>query len=92
MASNITTAPGRRPRCVRWTTTQIVEIQRKVAAANGLDPAAIPDEPMRFIDLKEVCARLSLSPASVYRAIGAGKMPKPLILDGLTRREEASVA
>ncbi len=75
---------GLRPRCVRWTSIQIVQVQRQMLIAAGQDPSVVPDEPFRFIKLPEVRERLGLSTASIYRAMAAGKIPRPIAIDGLT--------
>jgi predicted DNA-binding transcriptional regulator AlpA len=73
---------GRPP--VRWTTAQIIEVQRQVLIANGKDPSVVPDEPFRFLQLREVKSRVGLGTTSIYKAMAAGKFPRPVRLDGLT--------
>jgi hypothetical protein len=75
---------GNREQMVRWTTLQVVEAQRRILRENGQDPALVPDEKFRFIDLKEVKARLGVGTTTVYRAMAAGKFPRPVKFDGLT--------
>jgi predicted DNA-binding transcriptional regulator AlpA len=75
---------GNRAQLVRWTTSQIIEFQRRILRDGGQDPGLIPDEPFRFIALPELRSRLSLSTTTIYRAMAAGKLPRPVTLDGLT--------
>ena len=77
---------GERSRTVRWTSPAIVEWQRQQLRYSGQDPAIVPDEPFRFIALKELRLKLSLSPATIYRAMAAGKFPRPVTLGHLTTR------
>ncbi len=88
VSSNVSTSPGAgdRPRTVRWTSPAIVEWQRQQLRDSGQDPAIVPDEPFRFIALKELRLKLSLSPATIYRAMAAGKFPRPITLNHLTTR------
>lgn len=80
--------PGRGeiPRMVRWTTQQMVEVQRQILISAGQDPAQVPDVPFRFVTLKEFCAGLGLSVSTVYRGITAGKIPRPVNFERMTNR------
>jgi len=79
---------GIRPRAVRWTSTQIVEVQRQILSSAGHDPALVPDMvPFRFLGQREVRELLGLSTASIYRGIAAGKIPRPITIDGITTRK-----
>jgi len=80
--------PGRgdRPRSVRWTTSQIVDTQRKILIAAGQDPMVVPELPFRFLTQREVREMLGLSTASIYRGMAAGKIPRPIVIDGITGR------
>lgn len=83
---------GDRPRCVRWTSAQAVAVQRQILADSGQDPGQVPDVPFRFIKLQEFRMLLGLSTASIYRAMAAGKIPRPVVIDGLTRSEQSVIA
>jgi predicted DNA-binding transcriptional regulator AlpA len=75
---------GNRTPLVRWTSPQVIEFQRQILRDGGQDPSLIPDEPFRFIALPELRSRLSLSTTTIYRAMAAGKLPRPVKLNGLT--------
>jgi predicted DNA-binding transcriptional regulator AlpA len=81
---------GIRPRSVRWTSTQIVEVQRQILRAAGHDPAIVPDMPFRFLTQREVRELLGLSTASIYRGMAAGKIPRPITIDGITTHKTAA--
>ena len=78
------------PTMVRWTTAQIIEFQRKVLREAGQDPSLVPDEPFRFLALKDVKTRLSLSTTTIYRAMRAGKFPRPVALDNVSSRAKVA--
>ena len=80
------TDSANRPRTVRWNSVAIIEWQRQQLRDGGQDPTIVPDEPFRFIALKELRVRLSLSPATIYRAMAVGKFPRPIALNHLTTR------
>jgi predicted DNA-binding transcriptional regulator AlpA len=61
-----------------------VEVQRQILIAAGHDPAAVPDIPFRFLTQREVRELLGLSTASIYRGMAAGKIPRPITIDGIT--------
>jgi predicted DNA-binding transcriptional regulator AlpA len=75
---------------VRWTSTQIVEVQRQILIAAGHDPAVVQDIPFRFLTQREVRELLGLSTASIYRGMAAGKIPRPITIDGITTRKDAT--
>jgi predicted DNA-binding transcriptional regulator AlpA len=79
-----------RSRCVRWKSPDITQKQREILRDAGQDPSVVPDEPFRFLALPEVRARFSLSTSSIYRAMAAGKFPRPVSLDHLTRASAAA--
>lgn len=72
-------------RAVRWPSTQIVEFQRSVLRDAGQNPAMVPDEPFRMLRIAEVEERLGIGEASIYRAMRAGKFPRPVTLDYLMK-------
>jgi predicted DNA-binding transcriptional regulator AlpA len=61
---------------------------KRVAA--GHDPAIVPDMPFRFLTQRDVRELLGLSTASIYRGMAAGKIPRPIIIDGITTRRAVS--
>lgn len=73
------------PRAVRWPSTKILEFQRNVLRDAGADPSEIRDEPYRLLRLTEVAQKVGLSEASIYRAMRAGKFPRPVTLDYLMK-------
>lgn len=75
---------GARPRMVRWSSAEIAELQRSILRQAGLDPAQVPEVSFRFLTLRDVRERLGLSTASIYRGMAAGKIPRPIVVDGIT--------
>ncbi|HEX4242515.1 MAG TPA: AlpA family phage regulatory protein [Steroidobacteraceae bacterium] len=69
-------------RAVAWNSAAVIAWMRARMAAAGADPAAITDEPVRFMRLPEVRERVGLSTATVYRLVAADKFPKPFAIDG----------
>ena len=54
---------------------------------------APPAAPLRFLPIKEVVRRTSLSRATVYRLVQSGAFPRPVLLTGArTAWVEAEVA
>jgi predicted DNA-binding transcriptional regulator AlpA len=68
-------------RAVAWKSTDIIEFQRKIIAAAGEDPAVVPDEPFRFLRLRQVIDKVGLGERTIYRRIAAGVFPKPVAID-----------
>jgi predicted DNA-binding transcriptional regulator AlpA len=64
-----------------WTSTQLAAWARAQLIAQGLDGSEVPNEPFRFIRLKEVVKRTGLSRATIYRRVADGKFPKPVSLN-----------
>jgi predicted DNA-binding transcriptional regulator AlpA len=62
----------------------MVNVQRQMLIDAGHDPAVVPDVPFRFLKLRDVRELLGLSTASVYRGMAAGKIPRPIVIDGVT--------
>ena len=83
-------APGTedRARMVRWNSVQIEALQRQILIAAGHDPSVVPPMPFRFLTLHKVKELLGLSTASIYRGMVAGKIPRPIKIDGITRRTD----
>lgn len=87
MARETSVRPGGgiRPRTSRWASPDIAALQRRILIDAGQPAAAalVPDVPVRFLPLAEVRTLLGLSTSSIYRGIAAGKIPRPISLDGL---------
>jgi predicted DNA-binding transcriptional regulator AlpA len=67
-------------RAVAWASHSIAAWMReRIVAARG-DPSIVPEEPFRFLRLPEVVARTGLARSSIYRRIGEGTFPAPVIL------------
>jgi predicted DNA-binding transcriptional regulator AlpA len=75
------------PRAIRFLSNEITEVQRRILREAGKDPNAIPDVPFRYMKMSEVGEALGLSTSSLYRAIAAGKIPKPVSLEGLMQSD-----
>ena len=71
---------------VRRNSAQIAELQRQILIAAGHDPSVVVDTPFQFLTLHIVKERLGLSTASIYRGMAAGKIPRPIPIDGITQR------
>ena len=69
---------------VRWSSADIAELQRGILRQAGLDPAQVPEVSFRFLTLRDVREQLGLSTASIYRGMAAGKIPRPIVVDGIT--------
>ena len=69
---------------VRWSSADIAELQRSLLRQAGLDPGQVPDPPFRLLKLADVRERLGLCTASIYRGMAAGKIPRPIVVDGIT--------
>jgi hypothetical protein len=70
---------------VRWNSAQIAALQRQILIAAGHDPSVVADTPFKFLTLHHVKERLGLSTASIYRGMAAGKIPRPIPFDEITR-------
>ncbi len=58
-------------------------------SANAKSSAEIPSMAVLLIDAKELARRLDLSERTIWRLNGAGKLPKPLLIGGKSKRWRA---
>jgi prophage regulatory protein len=68
-------------RAKAWPSTSIINWQRDRLAAAGQDIHLVPDEPFRFLRMKEVRAKVGLGTSTIFRLMAEGKFPKSIAID-----------